>query len=68
MENPWSIQSIYEFQYFLCPSCPFKDHSKQEFINHAYEAHPWSVDYLNDIQDGSVSYNSTIFIFDNGWL
>ena len=54
-ENPWSIKSIYEFQYFNCPSCAFKRQSKQEFINHAYEVHPESIDYLQEIKDGSLS-------------
>ena len=54
MENPWSIHSIYELQYFICPSCSFKDHSKQEFINHAYEFHPDFVNNLN-IHDDSLN-------------
>ena len=53
MENPWSIYSIYELQYFNCPSCSFKDHSKQDFINHAFEFHPEFVNYLK-IQDNSL--------------
>ena len=54
MENPWTIQSIYDLQYFICPSCSFKDHSKQEFINHAYEFHPDCVNHLN-INDDSLN-------------
>ena len=54
MENPWSIHSIYELQYFICPSCSFKDHSKQELINHAYEFHPDCVNYL-EIRDNSLN-------------
>ena len=46
MENPWNIDSIYDLQYFNCPSCIFRDHSKQEIINHAYEFHPNSIHYL----------------------
>ena len=62
MENPWSIQSIYELQYFLCPSCPFKDHSKQELINHAYELHPFWVKFLSKIKDDSL--NEVVFPWD----
>ena len=51
MENPWSIQSIEEFQYFNCPSCFFKDKSKQGFVNHACENHPESIEHLKEIQD-----------------
>ena len=54
MENPWNIQSIYELQYFNCPSCSFKDHSKQELISHAYELHPDCVNYLIKIKDDSL--------------
>ena len=55
MENPWNIQSIYEFQFFICPSCIFKNHSKQEFINHAYEYHPESIEYFKNINDESLN-------------
>ena len=54
MDNPWNIQSIYELQFFLCPSCIFKNHSKQELINHAYEYHPDSIEYLMNIDDKSL--------------
>ena len=55
MDNPWNIQSIYELQYFNCPSCLYKNHCKQELINHAYECHPESIDYLANISDKSLS-------------
>ena len=59
MENPWNILSIYEFQFFICPSCIFKNNSKQEFINHAYEYHPESIEYIMNINDESL--NDIIF-------
>ena len=55
MENPWNIRTIYELQYFNCPSCIFKDHSKQELVSHAFEFHPESIDYLSNIDDNSLS-------------
>ena len=55
MENPWNINSIYELQYFNCPSCIFKNSSKQEMVNHAYECHPESVNFLTQINDDSFS-------------
>ena len=51
--NPWNIQSIYDLQYFDCPSCEFKNHSKQRFVNHAFDSHPNSIEYLSLIHDGS---------------
>ena len=55
MINPWNIKSVYELQYFVCPSCVFKDPSKQNIINHAYEFHPESIDYLVKIKDDSFT-------------
>ena len=55
MQNPWNINSIYELQYFNCPSCGFKNSSKQEFINHAHEIHPECVQFLSKISDNSFS-------------
>ena len=54
MENPWNIQSLYEFQYFNCPVCNFKNNCKQKFVNHAYEIHPESTEYLMNIDDESI--------------
>ena len=54
-ENPWMIQSIYDLQYFNCPTCVYKNHSKQDFINHAFEFHPEVIENLNNIQDGSLN-------------
>ena len=54
MENPWNIRSIYDLQYFNCPSCIFKNSSKQEIINHAYNLHPESIEYLMNIDDNSL--------------
>ena len=54
LKNPWSIQSIYQLQYFNCPTCDFKIHSKQKFIHHVHEKHPESIEHLEKIQDGSL--------------
>ena len=54
MENPWNIQSIYDLQYFNCPVCIFKDPSKQDIINHAYDYHPESIEHLMNINDNSL--------------
>lgn len=53
-ENVWNIQSLYDLQFFLCPSCTYKNNLKQEFINHVYELHPDSDQYLKNITDGSL--------------
>ena len=52
--NPWKIQSLYELQYFNCPACHYKNRSNQEFINHAYETHPESIEDLKNITDASM--------------
>ena len=54
MDNPWNINSIYELQFFNCPSCIFKNNSKQEIVNHAYQFHPESIDFLTNINDNSL--------------
>ena len=54
MANPWNIQSIYDLQYFNCPSCIFKTHSKQKIVNHAYEFHSDSVNFLSNLKDNSL--------------
>ena len=55
MDNPWNIKSIYDLQCFSCPSCDFKNDSKQEIITHAYQKHPESIEFLSNIRDNSLS-------------
>ena len=54
MEDPWSIQSLFELQYFVCPSCAYKNNSKQEFVYHAFNIHPESIKKLKIISDDSL--------------
>ena len=55
IENPWDVESLYEFQYFNCPICFFKHVSKQDFVHHAYNTHPESIEYFKNISDGSLN-------------
>ena len=52
--NPWNVQSLYELQFFNCPSCEFKIHSKQQFVDHAYKSHPDSINIMLNINDESI--------------
>ena len=54
MMNPWNINSFYDLQYFNCPSCIFKDPSKQEMVYHVYNYHPESIAYFVNIKDDSL--------------
>ena len=53
--NLWNVKSIYDFRYFNCPSCSNKYDSKQDFVNHTSFIHPESIEYLQEISDGSLS-------------
>ena len=55
LENPWTVDSIYAFQYFNCPSCLYKGVSKQDFVCHAYNTHPESTEYFKNISDKSLN-------------
>ena len=55
LENPmWDVKSLYEFQYYNCPSCSYKSDYKQDFVNHTFNTHPESVDFFRKISDGSL--------------
>ena len=53
VENPWNVQSLYDLQFFNCPSqfCIYKNNSKQEFLKHAFHNHPESEPYLINFKD-----------------
>ena len=55
IESPWDVASLYEYQYFNCPACSYRNDSKQEFVYHIFHNHSESVDYLKKISDGSLS-------------
>ena len=38
--NPWDVDSIYDFNFFCCPECDGKSRNKQDFIDHASANHP----------------------------
>ena len=40
-DNPWDVASLFEFAYFCCPECDCKTQSKQDFVSHASNSHPW---------------------------
>ena len=54
-ESPWNVKSLYDLQYFNCPSCIYKNSSKQEFVNHAFQFHPEASSYIKNIQDSSMT-------------
>ena len=54
-ESHWNVHSLYDLLYFNCPSCAYKNPVKQEFVDHAYQLHPESEQYLRKISDGSLS-------------
>ena len=39
-KNPWSVRNLEEFQYYCCPECNLKDHSRENFLEHALNQHP----------------------------
>ena len=40
--NPWAVESIMAFNYFLCPECDFQAKTPPSFETHAIENHPLS--------------------------
>ena len=56
-ENPWNIESLYDFLFFNCPSCTYKNNSKQKFVDHAVKVHPESNHFLLNLKDSSINVN-----------
>ena len=66
--NPWAVTSIYQFQFYCCPDCLIQVSRKQDFVDHVYDSHSESVEYLKAISDDSLSeiicpWNSEIVNF-----
>ena len=52
--NPWAVDSLNSFNYYCCPECDLKSHSKQAFVNHAFQKHPDRASALYSIKDQTV--------------
>ena len=53
-KNPWNISSLYDLQFFNCPTCVYKVNSKQQFVDHAFQSHVECINFLSKIEDGSL--------------
>ena len=63
--SPWDVESLYEFQYFNCPTCPYKHKSAQDFVDHAFNTHQESKNHFMNISNhDSFSDIWPIFVFD----
>jgi hypothetical protein len=40
LQNPWAVDSIMVFNYYLCPECDFQAKTSGSFETHALENHP----------------------------
>ena len=49
--SPWDVESLYEFQYFNCPTCPYKHKSAQDFVDHAFNTHQESKNHFMNISN-----------------
>ena len=62
-ENPWDISSIFDLVYFCCPECECKSQSKQEFIMHAANNHPWVSLYTKISQEEFFCLLITLYVY-----
>ena len=49
-----NFKSLFDMQYFVCPLCPFKWHSRQGFVDHAWQKHPVLIEKMKSFQDNSM--------------
>ena len=49
LENPWSATTLEEFQFYCCPECDIRDHSRESFVKHALKKHPLSIKILGSL-------------------
>ena len=55
MTSPWSVRSLDDFRYYCCPECEIKHVSEHGFVQHAFELHPGSYEFIKSfVQDGQV--------------
>ena len=46
----WSYATtLEEFQFYCCPECDIRDHSRESFVKHALKKHPLSIKCLGSL-------------------
>ena len=49
-ESPWSVDNLEEFIFYCCPECDEKNCDRELFLQHAFDRHPHSEEYLQIFQ------------------
>ena len=49
-ESPWSVDNLEEFIFYCCPECDEKNCDRELFLQHAFDMHPHSEEYLRIFQ------------------
>ena len=78
--SPWSVNCLEDFLFYCCPECDNREHSREFFLQHAFEKHPEAKDILtviiaiktetsdfkeNDISKGDIHFKHEIHSGDN---
>ena len=65
-KSPWSVKHLEDFLYYCCPECDNREHSKDSFLQHAFEQHPDAKDILSLLIGTDIKSEITEFIeYDN---
>ena len=48
--SPWSVDNLEEFIFYCCPECEEKNCDRELFLQHAFDNHPHSQEYLQHFQ------------------
>ena len=50
IQNPWKVENLDEYLYYVCPECDHKSKTKYLFIDHACEQHPNAKECLSKVK------------------
>ena len=65
-KSPWSVKHLEDFLYYCCPECDNREHSKDSFLQHAFEQHPDAKEILSLLIGTDIKSEITEFIeYDN---
>ena len=45
--SPWSVNCLEDFLFYCCPECDNREHSREFFLQHAFEHHPDAKEILS---------------------
>ena len=65
-ESPWSVDNLEDFMFYCCPECNERNWDRDHFLEHAFDKHPLSQEYLQKFKVKEEIVEENNFVKEEG--